>query len=677
MPAGKSKNSSRLKVRCRQINPISERAAQWRVETQYRDAFGQVRRAHREAVSRLVQLISAGEELPPRRLVAPTVVSRTGCPQRLRIDVAPDCAIRWELFGDESIVSGEGSASHIRLPGDLPVGTFRLRLKVGLPEGEHGEDATFVVAPARSFQGDNGPHRMWALAVQLYGVRSRRNWGHGDFTDLADLIQLAADWGAAGIALNPLHALFDDRADEASPYSPNSRLFLNPLYIDVEAVPDFPGLQAAGMAQAVQRLRQEGLVEYRGVAREKMRALNLSYDVFRRSGSGARQREFDAFRTDHAEDLSRFACFEWLRRHFKRQWREWPAEWRYPNDEALAALRSNNKGAIEFFEYLQWIAARQLDDCRVRARQLGLPIGLYLDIAVGVRPEGFDAWNNQDSILPDVTIGAPPDLLNLAGQNWGLAGINPNGWERRALEPFRCVLRASMRHAGAVRLDHVLGLERLYLIPHGMPSGKGAYVRFPLEALLAVTAQESVQHKCIVIGEDLGTVPENLRQQLADWGIWSYQVMLFERAPDGSFIAPEDYRENALVTFATHDLPTFRGWTEAHDLTIKASLCIDPGESREARSSALAAMRKALSARDIQSMDFLSVTKYLAATPSRLLVVTLEDALHVKDQVNVPGTINEHPNWRARLPVLLEDLKHQPSLVAVADIMIALGRNWC
>jgi 4-alpha-glucanotransferase len=440
-------------------------------------------------------------------------------------------------------------------------------------------------------------------------------------------------------------------------------------------VPEFPGLHASGMAEEVGKLRQAKLVEYRGVARAKMRALELAFGIFRQNGNDARRREFDAFRRDRGEALSRFACFEWLRHRCKGPWRDWPTQWRKPGEEALVGLRRTNKAAIEFFEYLQWIAARQLDHCSERTRQLGLPIGLYLDIAVGARPEGFDAWSNQDSILPEVTIGAPPDALNTAGQNWGLAGVNPNGLERRGFEPFRRVLATSMRHAGAIRLDHVLGLKRLYLIPRDMSPDRGAYVQFPFEALLAVAAQESVQSKCIVIGEDLGTVPEHFREQLADWGIWSYQVMLFERAPDGSFLPPEGYRETALVSFSTHDLPTFAGWTQGLDLAVKRSLGINPGESHEDRVSALAAMRSALSARGIPAMDFLSVTKYLAATPSRLLVVALEDALQVKDQVNMPGTINEHPNWRRRLPVRLEDLKHQPSLAAVAAIMAAQDRS--
>jgi 4-alpha-glucanotransferase len=649
------------------------RAARWGIETRYRDAFGRERVADPEAVADLIELLSARGDAP-RRLIYPTVVLRHGRPTRVRVQAPARSKLGWEIFADAGLRSGEGRGSHITLPGDLPIGTFRLRVNVRSPKGEHHEDATLLVAAERAYQGD-APKRMWVLAAQLYGVRSQRNWGHGDFSDLADLIELAADRGAAGIALNPLHAQFDDRADEPSPYSPNSRQFLNPLYIDVEAVPEFPGLQAAGLAQEVAKLRKAELVQYGGVAAAKIRALELAYGEFHRAGSETRRREFDAFRRDGGETLSRFACFEWLRRRHAGPWHDWPKEWRCPDERALVRLRDANTDAIEFFEYLQWNAAQQLDHCRARARERGLSIGLYLDIAVGVRPDGFDAWSDQDSIMPEVAIGAPPDALNLAGQNWGLAGLDPGGLERRGFEPFRRMLAASMRYAGAIRLDHVLGLKRFYLIPRNRPADRGVYVRFPFEALLAVTAQESMQSKCIVIGEDLGTVPETLREELADWGVWSYQVMLFERAPDGSFRAPEDYKENALVTFATHDLPTFAGWAQRHDLAVKTGLGLDPGESDEDRVLALTAMRDALSRRGIRSLDFVSVTKYLAATPSRLLVIALEDVLETKDQVNVPGTLNEHPNWRRRLPVPLEQLKDQPVLAAVADVMRDAGRS--
>jgi 4-alpha-glucanotransferase len=526
----------------------------------------------------------------------------------------------------------------------------------------------------RAYQGaPSTPRRFWAIAVQLYSVRSRRNWGHGDFTDLAALVDLAGDLGAAGLALNPLHALLDPQA-EASPYSPSSRQFLNARYIDVEAIPEFPGLPAE-MGHQVEALRQGDLIDYPGVVAAKRQALTLTYAAFRQNATRARRREFQRFRRERGPVLEHFACFEHLRGRFPQPWWEWPKEWQCPNDEALARLRASDGDSIAFHEFMQWIADQQLGLCRDRAAARGLPIGLYLDLAVGVRPDGFDAWDAQDALLRSVEIGAPPDILNTAGQKWGLAGVNPVAMEARAFEPFREVLRASMRYAGAIRLDHVLGLQRLYLVPSGMAADKGVYVRLPFHALLAVIAQESVTNECIVIGEDLGTVPENFRETLADWGLWSYQVMMFERAWDGSFHAPEHYRENALATFATHDLPTFAGWRASRDLAVKRELAMDPGETDDERNAAQSALRHALSARGMETFDFLSVAKYLAATPSRLLVISMEDALGVIEQVNVPGTVNEHPNWRRRLPVDLEDLQRDSSLTAVAEIMTTAGRG--
>jgi 4-alpha-glucanotransferase len=549
----------------------------------------------------------------------------------------------------------------------------------GAGSQDAGERVSAAVTPVRAYQGGDEHRRSWALAVQLYGVRSRRNWGHGDFTDLANLIELAAAVGAAGIGLNPIHALFDESA-EASPYSPNSRLFLNPRYIDVEAVPEFCGLQAAGLAAEVAALRRESLIDYAGVVAAKTRALRLSYGVFRARGHAPRRRAFERFRRARGTTLTRFAAFEHLRRKFARPWWDWPAQWQRPDDRAIERLR-RDEADVGFYEYLQWLADAQLSHCVERGRAHALPIGLYLDVAVGVRADGFDGWSNQDCMLGAVEVGAPPDALNTAGQKWGLVGFNPVALEAQACEPFRNVLRASMRYAGAIRLDHVLGLRRLFLVPSGMTPVRGIYVRFPFEALLAATAQESLANKCIVVGEDLGTVPENFRETIARYGLWSYQVMAFERNWDiGTFRAPEEYKEQALATFATHDMPTFAGWASGHDLGVKRALGMDPGETDEARRAAQAALGYALFSRGLSlaehsSLDYLSAMKYLAAVRSRLAVVTLEDVLGDIEQVNVPGTVDEHPNWRRRMAVDLEDLPADSTLGAVAEIMAAAGRR--
>jgi 4-alpha-glucanotransferase len=488
-------------------------------------------------------------------------------------------------------------------------------------------------------------------------------------------LELAASVGASGIGLNPMHALFDDVPEQASPYSPNSRLFLNSLYIDVEAVPEFPGVEEAGLTEEIERLRAFDMVDYCGVAAAKLRALQLAYVRFAASGSAERRQAFERFRNSRGAALSRFAAFEVLRHRYSAPWWEWPAKWKTPDDAALDELRRTDGDGLAFVEFVQWTADDQLTACRARAQSLGLPIGLYLDIAVGIQSGGYDAWSEQDAFLHSLSIGAPPDLLNTAGQNWGLTGFNPFGLEKMDFAPFRNMLRASMRYAGAVRLDHVLGLKRLYFIPKGLPPDKGVYIRMPLEALLAVTAQESRSNECIVIGEDLGTVPPNFREQLANWGIWTYQILMFERRPDGAFRAPENFAQNALVAFNTHDLPTFSGWASGHDLKVKLSIDMDPGETEEERQQARTALRAALAAQNIAGNDFLAVTEYLAKTPARLLVIAMEDVLAMRDQPNLPGTVRKHPNWLRRLPVDLEDLAANKTLRSIVRLMQAEGRG--
>ncbi|MDE2061783.1 MAG: 4-alpha-glucanotransferase, partial [Bradyrhizobium sp.] len=483
-------------------------------------------------------------------------------------------------------------------------------------------------------------------------------------TDLAVLLELAAQLGADGVGLNPLHALFDDKPADCSPYSPNSRLFLNPLYIDVERIAEFEVGSEAHKAAA--RLREGHIVDYKGVADLKWRALRAAFEKFKAQPARRRNEDLDVFRAERTPLLSRFACFEVLRHKFGGAWWEWPAEWRAPDDIKCAALRGGEDAdEIEFVEFVQWTADRQLRDCRDLARRLGMKVGLYLDVAVGVQSGGFDAWNEQIAISRHLSVGAPPDPLNLAGQNWGLAGFNAAGLELQLFEPYREMLRASMRYAGAIRLDHVLGLKRLYLVPHGFAADNGAYVQMPFEALLAATAQESMAHRCIVIGEDLGTVPEGFRDTMAEWGIWSYQVMMFERDERGAFRGPDQYLPNALVTFNTHDLSTYAGWRSFGDLKIKRSLGIDPGESDDARWHALTMLDEVLRNNQIEGNDLYSIAAFLSKTRSRLMAISLEDLLGVVDQPNIPGTVDEHPNWRQRLPVAITDIAHEIDIDAL------------
>jgi 4-alpha-glucanotransferase len=522
-----------------------------------------------------------------------------------------------------------------------------------------------------AFEGAPGRH--WLLAVQLYAIRSRRNWGHGDFTDLLKLVELAGELGAAGVGINPLHALFDDRPQCPSPYSPNSRLFLNPLYIDLDAVPEFAAVRTADFAAEAERLRHTALIDHAGVAALKQRGLRAAHCAFMRDAAPERRADFEEFRRSHPA-LARFAAFEVLRRRFPQPWWAWPAEWRDPDAAALARLRAEAGEEVEHVEYTQWLADRQLIRCRDRARALGLAIGLYLDVAVGVVPTGFDAWHAREEVARTLAVGAPPDALNTLGQNWGLAGFSGVGLQANGFRAFRDMLRAAMRHAGAIRIDHVLGLKRLYVIPQGMRPDQGAYLRMPFAQLLDAAAAESEANRCIVIGEDLGTVPQGFRADVARHGIWTYQVMLFERDRRGAFLPPSHYAERALVTFSTHDLPTFMGWRSQHDLAVRAALKIPAGESEKDRAAAIRALRAALRAQGLEGLDYGSIVRFLAASPAKLLSVALEDALGEREQTNVPGTVDEHPNWRRKLSRELESLPKDVVMRQIARVAADSGR---
>jgi 4-alpha-glucanotransferase len=637
------------------------KAAELGIQTEFFDGQGH---RHVTDAAALQIIIDAMPVRAPHRFLTAPVVVRPGHDARTELTDAATFPLHWKItLGPALIAEGTTDTPLIDWPRGLAVGTYRLHLT---DASQFFEQAPFIVAPPKAFHGDFD--RSWILAVQLYSVRSARNWGMGDFTDLEQLIELAADLGAGGIGLNPLHALFDDRPSDCSPYSPNSRLFLNALYIDVEKLPEFSPDMLAGDHDTLSRLRQSDVVDYAAVAELKWRALRAAYEAFKVKAKPGRHAAFSKFRTECGATLSRFACFEVLRHRFKRPWWEWPAEWQQPDDAKSATLHAGPDGAeIEFVKFVQWCADQQLRSCRDLAARLGMKVGLYLDVAVGVQADGFDAWKEQIAISRHLAVGAPPDSLNTAGQNWGLAGFNAAGLEVQSFEPYRDMLKASMRYAGAIRLDHVLGLKRLYLVPHGFAADNGAYVRMPFEALLAVTAQESAKHRCVVIGEDLGTVPEGFRAQLADWGIWSYLVMMFERDHQGSFRDIDCYAPDALVTFNTHDLPTFAGWRTCSDLELKRSLGIDPGETDDSRKHAIAMLTDTLRRHAIEHDNLYAVAHFLARTKSRLLALSLEDLLNVADQPNIPGTVDEHPNWRQRLPIATDRIADAIDIAALRN----------
>jgi 4-alpha-glucanotransferase len=375
-------------------------------------------------------------------------------------------------------------------------------------------------------------------------------------------------------------------------------------------------------------------------------------------------------------------------------WNEWPEPLRHPGSPEVAVFARANKDRIDFFAYLQWLADEQLGKTKARARAAGMPVGLYNDIAVGVSPASATAWANPGVCLSGVSAGAPPDLFNLPGQNWGLAPLSPLGLRESAYALFAATLRHNMRHAGAVRIDHVMGLKRLFWIPEGALPAQGAYVRYPFADLARVIALESERHRCPVIGEDLGTVPRGFRPAMQRAGLMSCRVLYFERGRDGAFAPPEAYPRPALVSVSTHDLPTIRGFWTCRDVKWRDLLGRFPDEDAHRRARAERERDRVLLLRALQGAGLLpagidperppdepsdelvlAVHRYLAASPGRLLMVQLEDALGEEEQPNLPGAV-EHPNWRRKLGRSLETLGDEPMVARIAEAMAAAGRSF-
>lgn len=552
-------------------------------------------------------------------------------------------------------------------------------------------DTLLIVAPDTCYQPDavQADRRIWGPALQLYAVRSERNWGMGDFTDLRLLLEQWAQRGAELVGLNPLHALFLHNPDHASPYSPSSRLFLNALYLDSEHIDDFRECDEARelvhsreFQAQLRELRAAELVDYSAVAEAKMRVLELLYASFRRRHltlDSARSREFRDFQALGGEALRQHALFEALQERFFRQdstawgWPAWPLPYRDPRSAEVARFAEANRERVEFFEWLQWQVDRQLGAVKRRALELHLGVGLYGDLAVSVDRGGAETWSNQSLYALDATVGAPPDDFNLTGQNWGLPPLNPARLAQSGFAPFIATLRANMRHTGALRVDHVMGLMRLFWIPPGASPSEGAYVRYPLEDLLGVLALESQRNRCMVVGEDLGTVPDEVRHALSGLRVLSCRILYFERR-EGEFKAPGEYPAEALVAASTHDLPTLAGFWEGHDLALREELNLFPSDavrqwqmqdrSRDRARLLLALEREGLlpagitpdpaSAPTMTPELARAVHAYLARTPCKLFMVQVEDVLGLRDQVNLPGTSSRYPNWRRKLPLELE-----------------------
>ncbi len=572
---------------------------------------------------------------------------------------------------------------------------------------ESVQSMRLIVAPTACYipPGMNDEDRVWGPAVQLYALRSVRNWGAGDFSDLTALLELAAEQGAGMVGLNPLHALFPHDHTRRSPYSPSSRRFLNTFYIDVEAVPEFKECETARRLVGEPRfqaqllsLREAEFVDFAAVWGGKRSVLERLYEEFRNrhlANGTARAEAFRAYQVRGGHRLWQHAVYEALSEHLHAKdphlwgWPVWPEPYRDPDGAAVLAFAQEKHTRVEFFQYLQWVAQEQFAGAGRRSLDLGLKVGLYEDLAIGVDIGGLDTWLDQSLYALDARIGAPADDFNPEGQEWGLPPMIPHRLRAAAYQPFIEVLRANMQHGGVLRIDHVMGLMRLFWVPAGEKPTHGAYVRYALSDLLAVLALESQRNHCMVVGEDLGTVDDRVRGAMGPAQIHAYRVFYFTKGEDGAFRLPEDYPSQALVTVSTHDLPTLPGYWKGRDIHVRGELDLYPDPATEEeqvltrgqdRTRIMVSLSKAgllpkgigLDAAllpDLPDSLIQAIHAYLARTPSRMMTFQFEDVIGQLDQVNFPGTVDEHPNWCRKLPIILEAIGEDPRWTGLTEVL--------
>lgn len=660
------------------------------------------------------------------RMLPPVVVVREGHSLPLVISVARDnlavpvqFVIKLENGGqlkgavtpldgellDSAEVDGvtyQKARVHLHL--QVATGYHRIQLKDAA--GKKAVDSRLVVAPQACYKPEPIARgkRTWGTSVQLYCLRSERNWGVGDFTDLYDLVEKVAAGGGDFVGLNPIHALYPNNPESASPYSPSSRRWLNVIYIDVEAVPEFAKSAAAKALVAdaafqgrLAALREVGAVDYTGTTAAKLEALRLVYATFREqelAADSSRAQAFKAFVEAGGESLREQALYDALQEEFVRKgldawgWPAWPSEFSEYHKPAVKKWAKANADKVEFYLYLQFLADEQLALVDAHAKKLGMALGIYRDLAVGVSEGSTEIWANRDLYSPDASVGAPPDILGPLGQNWGLPPMNPIKLVEQEYQPMVDLFRANMKSCGALRIDHVMALLRLWWVPRGANAGAGAYVYYDVDALLGLLALESQRNNCLIIGEDLGTVPDGIQEKLAENGVHSYRVFFFETSKaDGGYISPRDYPLQAMATLTTHDMPTLIGFWHCDDLRFGRELGVYPDEQvlqglykgrHESKQKILDTLHGHRSIPDHISRDvnWVGMTRelnhgmqlHMAKGSSSLLSLQLEDWLEMDKPVNIPGLPevgSGYDMWRRKLSRNLSELFGQEHIQAL------------
>lgn len=645
------------------------------------------------------------------RSLPPSIVGRHGTTTPFWVHVTHgDPARLWMRLEDGSVRTGlhqlennrlpfdldgrlVGEAS-FELPADLPIGYHRLHMQVGPSD----ICTPVIVAPATlETPARLGAGRAWGLATQLYSVRSTKSWGIGDLTDLTDLaVWSAAEHGAGFILVNPLHAAAPIAPMEPSPYLPTSRRYVNPIYLRVEAIQEFAYLRHRGRLRKAREQLQAYADRCDRIDRDrawkvKRAALESVYLV---DFSAGREIAYAAYRAREGRSLDDFATWCVLAEHHGADWHQWPTELRHPRSEAVAAFAADHAAEVDFHCWLQFVLDEQLADAQTTAVQAGMELGIMGDLAVGVDPDGADAWALQDVLALGVTAGAPPDEFNQLGQDWSQPPWRPDRLAEAAYEPFRALVSAVLRHSGGVRIDHIIGLFRLWWIPKGALPTEGTYVRYDHEAMIGIVALEAHRAGAVVVGEDLGTVEPWVREYLRDRGLFGTSILWFEMSHDGTGqpLPADLWRQRCLSAVTTHDLPPTAGYLAGVHVRLRDELGLltRPAEQELAADGAqqaawMAELRRVglLSGEgppddsapgDVDAV-VLALHRYLGRTPSQLLALSLADAVGEVRTQNQPGTTDEYPNWRVPLgdprgrQVLVEDVFTDPRAEALCDAM--------
>ena len=594
---------------------------------------------------------------------------------------------------------------------DLPLGYHELTLKNNKKLGT----IRLIIVPEQCYKQKPIKQglKIWGPSVQLYTLRSEKNWGVGDFSDLANLITNLAKWGAGFVGLNPIHALYPANPDAASPYSPSSRRWINEIYINVEAVPELKKsknakatIKDASFQEKLAKLREREFVDYAGVMKAKISVLKQIYNdypLLEHTDKDERAKDFAEFIKEGGDSLNQIAVYNALQASYYAEGKEawgWPSElwdekYKSYHSRAVKKWAEEHISEVNFYKYLQFLAAEQLEDAHAAAKDAGMAVGIYRDLAVGVSEGSAEIWSNAEIYCPKASVGAPPDVLGPNGQNWGLPPMDPNKLYCEQYQPIIDLFRSNMKSCGSLRIDHAMSLLRLWWVPPKAPASQGAYIEYNVNDMIGILALESVRNQCLIIGEDLGTVPEIMKKLLPQSGIHSYKIFFYEKnKADGGYYSTRDYPAQAMSALTTHDMPTLRGWWHCEDLKlgrklgvyktdeIMNNLMVDRLSDKQKILDSLNwhgvlpdhVNRNALYCGMDLDLDF-AMQIHMCNGSCALFSTQLEDWLEMEKPVNIPGTSTEYPNWRRKLSKNINEIFADPKLHQLATKMTEARRN--